>query len=348
MGALKHTPLFAAETAEGAKMAPVRGWSLPACYPGGALGEYRHTRSGCSLFDLSHLGKYRVAGANAAAVLDRALTVPCAALEVGECRYGFSLNEQGGVLGELFVHRMAEEDFFVTADAGSLPFLRSETPEVQDLSASLAVLALCGAAAGRLLRELAEETAELPGGGRHTMLALDDFRSITSRVTFAGLPEYRFFCRADVAPELWEFFLDSPGIRPAGATAREMLRIEAGLPAFPDELNSAHTPLDCGLELDWSRDFTGAAALRNAKPLRRLELVKVDGRRFPPPGAKVFAPSGEELGRVTSGAFSPEANAALAFCDLDAAFPAPAGASLTVKSAAETLVGIVAAPPELH
>ena len=345
MGALKHTPLFAAETADGAKMAPVRNWSLPAYYPGGALAEYRHTRNGCSLFDLSHLDKFRIAGADAAAVLERALTVPCAALETGECRHGFALNEQGGVVGELFVHRMAEEDFFVTASAGSLPFLESGTSEVQDLSASLAVIALCGPGAEKILRALGEETVVLPGENRHTMLALDDFRSIASRITFSGLPEYRFFCRADVAAELREFFLESPGIRPAGATAREMLRIGAGVPAFPDELDLAHTPPDCGLELDCSREFTGAAALRNEKPCRQLQLVKFDGRRFPPPGAKVFASSGEELGRVTSGAFSPEANAALAFCDLDAAFPAPAGAVLTVKSAAETFKGVVTAPP---
>ena len=338
MGALKHTPLFDAETAEGAKLVPVRGWSLPAYYPGGALGEYRHTGSACSLFDLSHLGKFRVAGANAAAVLDRALTVPCAALEVGECRYGFALNEQGGVLGELFVHRMAEEDFFVTASAGSLPFLDAGMLEVQDLSASLAVLALCGPGAEPTLRELVEETVVLPECGRHTMLALDDFRSITSRMTFAGLPEYRFFCRANVAPELREFFLESSGIRPAGMTAREMLRIEAGVPAFPDELDPAHTPLECGLD-----GFGGPR-----EPRRQLKFVKFDGRRFAPPGAKVFAPSGEEVGRVTSGAFSPAANAALAFCDLDAAFPAPAGTVLTVKNAAETLTCVVVTPPQRH
>ena len=212
--------------------------------------------------------------------------------------------------------------------------------------AALAVLALCGPKAESTLRELVEETVVLPECGRHTMLALDDFRSITSRIAFAGLPEYRFFCRADAAPELREFFLELPAIRPAGMTARETLRIEAGVPAFPDELDPAHTPLDCGLEIDLSRDFTGAAALRNAKVLRQLKLVKFDGRRFAPPGAKVFARSGEELGRVTSGAFSPEANAAFSFCDLDAAFPAPEGTILTVKNATETLTGVVAAPPE--
>ena len=107
----------------------------------------------------------------------------------------------------------------------------------------------------------------------------------------------------------------------------------------------AHTPPDCGLELDCSHDFTGAAALRSGNPRRQLKLVKFDGRRFPPPGAKVFASSGGEIGRVTSGAFSPGTEAALAFCDLDAAFPAPEGTVLTAKSGAETLTGVVSAPP---
>ena len=173
MGALKHTPLFAAETAEGAKMVPVRGWSLPAFYPGGALGEHKHTRTGCSLFDLSHLDKLRVAGTDAAAALERALTVPCRALEAGECRYGFLLADDGGVLGELFVHRMAEEDLFVTADAGAdgiFPVLKERLPktvELQDLSASLAVLALTGPKAEALLADLVEENVDLPAAGRH-------------------------------------------------------------------------------------------------------------------------------------------------------------------------------------
>ena len=83
MGALKHTPLFDAESAEGAKLAPVRGWSLPAYYPGGALGEYRHTRSGCSLFDLSPLGKYRVAGSGAAAALEPIIIIVMALIVIG-------------------------------------------------------------------------------------------------------------------------------------------------------------------------------------------------------------------------------------------------------------------------
>ena len=350
MGALKHTPLFAAETAEGARMVPVRGWSLPAFYPGGALGEHRHTRAGCSLFDLSHLDKLRVAGTGAAAALERALTIRCSALEPGECRYGFLLADDGGVLGELFVHRMAEEDLFVTADAGAdgiLPVLKArlpETAELQDLSASLAVLAITGPKTEALLAGLVEEDVELPAENRHTMLALDDFRCITSRISFAGEPEYRFFCRADAAEELREFFLESPSLRPAGRAARESLRIERGIPAFPGELNPAHTPLDCGVECDLAREFTGAAALRSRKPLRQLKFVKFDGRRAAPPGAKVFAPSGEEIGRVTGGAFCPAAGAAFSFCDLDAEFPAPAGTVLTAGSAAEKLTGVVTAP----
>lgn len=316
---------------------------MPAYYPGGALGEHRHTRSGCSLFDLSHLGKYRIAGTGAVSALDRALTVPCAALETGECRCGFALNETGGVLGDVLVLRMADEDFFIVSAADLAPVWRErlpETLEVQDLSEPLAMLALCGPEAERTLRELVEETAARPGAYRHTMLALDDFRCITARVVFAGETEYRFFCRADAAPELWDFLLEAPGIRPAGMAARHSLRIEAGVPAFPDELNPAHTPLDCGLDIDLSRDFVGAAALRNAKPRRQLKLVKFAGRSAPLPGAAVAAPSGETVGRVTGGAFCPSAGAALAFCDLDAAFPAPEGAAVTSGA----LSGVVTAP----
>lgn len=344
MGALKHTPLFAAETAEGAKMVPVRGWSLPAYYPGGALGEYRHTRSGCSLFDLSHPEKFRIAGTGAAAALDREFAAPCSGTEIGGCRYDLVLDADGGIVGEAFVHRMAEEDFFVTAEAagaGMLPLLGKRLPEaleLQDLSASLAVLALCGPESERTLRELVEETVVLPGADRHTMLALDDFRCIASRINFAGVPEYRFFCRADAAEELREFFLESSGIRPAGMTAREMLRIEAGVPAFPSELNMAHTPLECGLD-----GFGGPR-----EPRRQLKFVKFAGRRAAPPNSVVLSASGDEVGRVTSGALSPAAEAAFAFCDLDAAFPAPAGTVLTVKNAAETLTCVVVTPPQRH
>ena len=120
MSALKNTPLVEYHIELGAKMVPFAGWNMPVQYPEGIIAEHRHTRKYCSVFDICHMGEFRIAGPKAVAVMDGILARPSADLAVGSCRYNLLLDDDGGVLDDLIVYRMAEDDLMLVVNAGNI------------------------------------------------------------------------------------------------------------------------------------------------------------------------------------------------------------------------------------
>ena len=356
MGALKNTPLVEEHVVLGAKMVPFAGWNMPVQYPGGILAEHRHTRTQCSIFDISHMGEFRIAGAGAASALDRALARASSDLKIGSCRYNLLLNEAGGVLDDLIVYRMAEEDFFLVVNAGNIASDFStlqkrlpETAEAQNLSDDLAKFDLQGPKAAAVLEKLGLEVSKLPGYYKHCMAEVGGVRCILSRTGYTGELGFELYFRAEAAPELWELFLSTSPVKPAGLGARDTLRLEMGYALYGHELDDKRTPFDCGLgalvKLDDGRDFVGRSALAATSPSRQLRPVLLDSRRAARAGAKVFDASGAEVGRVTSGAFSPTLNTAVALCDLDAGIAAPEGTKLQLETGSATTAGTVVSAP---
>ena len=356
MSALKNTPLVEAHIALGAKMVPFAGWNMPVQYPGGILAEHRHTRTECSIFDISHMGEFRAAGAGAAAALDRALARPSSDLKIGSCRYNLLLDEAGGVLDDLIVYRMEEEDFFLVVNAGNIASdfsaLQTRLPEsleLQNFSDDLAKFDVQGPKSAAVLEKLGLAPSELPGYYKHRMAEVGGVRCILSRTGYTGELGFELYFRAEAAPELWELFLSISPVRPAGLGARDTLRLEMGYALYGHELDAKRTPLDCGLgallKLDDDRDFVGKTALLAGKPARQLRAVRLDSRRAARAGAKVFDASGLEVGRVTSGAFCPTLGAAAALCDLDASFAAPCGTELKLETGPVTTAGTVVTAP---
>ena len=102
----------------GAKMAEFAGWNMPIQYPTGIIAEHTHTRQQAGLFDICHMGEFLLDGKGAAEALARAVTVNIATLKPGRCRYGFLLNEKGGILDDLIVYRLGDERFMIVVNAG--------------------------------------------------------------------------------------------------------------------------------------------------------------------------------------------------------------------------------------
>ncbi len=356
MDALKNTPLVEEHMALGAKMVPFSGWNMPVQYPGGILSEHHHTRNKCSLFDISHMGEFRVAGAGAAAALDGALLRPSGDLRIGACRYNLLLNENGGVLDDLIVYRMEEEDFFLVVNAGNIATdaaaLRGRLPETlefQDLSPELAKLDLQGPESARVLAAAGLKPEELPGYYRHCMAEIDGVRCILSRTGYTGELGFELYFRAEHAVRLWRLLLGIAPVRPAGLGARDTLRLEMGYALYGHELDDRRTPFDCGLggffKPEEDRSFVGRGALLAAVPARQLRAVRLNGRRAARAGARVFSADGTEIGRVTSGAFCPTLGAAAALCDLEATAAVPEGTPLLLETGSVQSPGTVTAVP---
>lgn len=340
MSSLLTTPLHAWHVANGAKMVPFAGWSMPVQYSG-ILEEHRHTRTFASLFDICHMGEFLLEGAGATEALSRVVTHDLQTLAPGRCRYGFLLNERGGVLDDFIVYRLAEEEYMIVVNAAcaesdfswiaerlpsKLRFLNQsqETAKI-DLQGPTSFAALSNAIPGNW--------ADLKYFGFKEIL-VDDIPLLVSRTGYTGELGYELYLPRDKAAWLWEKLLESPGVQPAGLGARDTLRLEIGLPLYGQELDEEHTPVEAGYGgmITSTVPFVGKAALDIVR--ERLIGLRIEGRRSARQHDEVYL--GEtKVGKVTSGSIAPSLGCcvALAYVRADMADVA----SFTIKGARTSL-----------
>ena len=326
---LQETPLAAEHVALGAKMVPFAGWNMPVQYTEGILAEHHHTRKEVSLFDICHMGEFRLKGADSAARLDHALARSVTDQAVGVCRYNFLLNEQGGIIDDLIVYRIADTEFFIVVNAArreidfeTLSARLGSGLEFTDESDRTAKLDLQGPGSAAVLAKLGLAPETLPKYYHFTTVKLFGMDMLLSRTGYTGELGFELYFDASRAIEVWRGLLADPVVKPAGLGARDTLRLEMGYPLYGHELNERITPVEAGfgpmLKLEnTSRDFVGSQALRNGKPEKLLIGLKLEGRRAARAGMTVLS-GGQPVGTVTSGAFAPSLNCAVAMALIDA------------------------------
>ena len=327
---LLETPLAAEHVALGAKMVPFAGWNMPVQYTEGILAEHHHTRKEVSLFDICHMGEFRLKGTDSAAKLDHALARSVRDQAVGVCRYNFLLNEQGGIIDDLIVYRISETEFFIVVNAArreidfkTLSERLGSGLEFTDESDRTAKLDLQGPGSAAVLAKLGLDSENLPKYYHFAPVKLFGMDMLLSRTGYTGELGFELYFDASRAVEVWRGLLADPAVKPAGLGARDTLRLEMGYPLYGHELNEQITPVEAGfgamLKLEnTDRDFVGSQALRNGKPEKLLVGLKLEGRRAARAGMTVLA-DGQPVGTVTSGAFAPSLNCAVAMALIDAA-----------------------------
>jgi aminomethyltransferase len=319
----QHTPLHAEHETLGATFTDFAGWRMPLRYSGD-LAEHHAVRTAAGLFDLSHMGEIRVVGPDAAQALDRALVVDASAIGVGRARYTVLCAPDGGILDDLIVYRLAEQEYLVVANAANAPLVAAELTEraagdhaaVVDATAEFALIAVQGPAAAAILAPLC--SADLPALRYYASLTatVADSPVLLARTGYTGEEGFELFAAPDAAPALWEALLEAgrgDGLLPAGLACRDTLRLEAGMPLHGHELHAGVTPFHAGLgrvvNVDKPGDFVGRAALAavaESGPAQVLVGLLGDSRRSPRHGHPVLDPeTGATLGAVTSGAPSP-------------------------------------------
>lgn len=324
---LLETPLSAEHVALGAKMVPFAGWNMPVQYPGGILAEHKHTREAVSLFDICHMGEFRLKGSGAAQALDAALARSVADQKIGVCRYNFLLNERGGVIDDLIVYRMGEEDFFLVVNAARIARdfaeLQARMPSgiaLANESDKIAKLDLQGPLATRVFNALS--IYDLPKYYRWNFVRIDSIDCLVSRTGYTGELGYEIYFDARNASKIWNLLLGFDQVKPAGLGARDTLRLEMAYPLYGHEMDEETTPIEAGfggmLKLDSSkRSFVGSDALRAAPPKKHLIGLQFDGRRAAQAGAPLLL-DGREVGRITSGTFAPSLGCAVALAYVNA------------------------------
>ena len=327
------SPLHDEHVALGAALTSFAGWQMPLRYTSD-LAEHVAVRTAAGLFDLSHMGEIRISGPDAAAFLDHALVGNLSALRFQGARYTMICANDGGVIDDLIVYRDTPDALLIVANASNhevvLAALRERTDgfdvAVEDRSPQTALIAVQGPRALEIVHatEGLEETGGDIGASKYYACLPATFAGepvLVARTGYTGEDGFEFFLDAPLAPALWRAFLAAGadfGLVPAGLSARDSLRLEAGMPLYGNELDRTTTPHDAGLGRVVKLDkvaadgsplpFVGRAALEArdaASPTRTLVGLEGLGRRAARHGYPVTTAEGVPVGVVTSGAPSP-------------------------------------------
>src|SRR6266704_4925156 len=330
----RQTPLHAVHARLGATMTSFAGWQMPLRYAS-ETAEHLAVRRAAGLFDLSHMGEIAVGGPEAGAALDYALVGSLSALRPGRARYTMICAEDGGVLDDLVVYRLDEDEFLVIANAANTDVVFEDVRDrsaghdarVTDATGDYALVAIQGPAAAGILAPLAGGL-DL-GAIRYyagTFGEVAGHRAWVARTGYTGEDGFEVFCRPEDAVPIWEALASDgagAGLVPAGLAARDTLRLAAGMPLYGNELGPDVTPFEAGLgrvvKFDKPGEFVGRAALAEraqAAPRRVLAGLAGQSRRVPRHGYRVLW-DGQACGSVTSGAPSPTLGRPIALAYLD-------------------------------
>lgn len=330
MNAYKKTVLYDAHLELGAKFVPFSGWEMPVNYSTGIIAEHFHTREHVSLFDICHMGEFRLKGKNAASSLDKIVARTVIDQKSGLCRYNFLLNEKGTVVDDIIVYRIADDEFFIVVNAGTkdgdFEWIKehlSAGDEFIDESDFTAKLDLQGPESAHILAKTGLSLDILPDYYKFINAKIAGVSSLISRTGYTGELGYEIYIHTDDALKVWEALLSDEQVKPAGLGARDTLRLEMAYPLYGHELNDKTTPIEAGfgriLDTASERNFIGRDALRNSQPSKKLVGIELEGRRAVKEGAEIFF-EGKQIGYVSSGSYSPSLGKAIALGFIDSDF----------------------------
>ncbi len=355
--ALKRTPFHAFHAAAGAKLVDFAGFEMPLRYTGDVR-EHQLVRHGVGVFDISHMGEFDVRGPGAVGFLARALANDATTMAVGQAMYTTMCRPDGGIVDDLYVYRSADH-FMLVVNASNiakdLAWLRQSCPEdvqLTDRSDDTALLAVQGPRAAEVLRGHVPDDALAMPSNRFVAGPLFGVPAVIARTGYTGEDGFELYFRAADAARVWEALMAAgrpAGIEPIGLGARDTLRLEMAYMLYGNDIDDTTSPLEAGL--GWTvklarGDFAGRDALLRQKERglsRRLVGLAAEGRRVPRHGMTVHA--GErEVGRVTSGAFSPSLERAIALAYVEAGVAA-VGTGLEVAAGSSRIATRVVQRP---
>ena len=326
------TPLYQTHVDAGARMVDFAGWSMPVMYTS-IIDEHNWTRNHIGMFDVSHMGRLEIVGETAAESLEYLCTRDMVDLDPGHTRYCLMCNQQGGILDDLMVSRLADDKFYVVCNAGNRTKIIAHIENylkpgatMTDLTLQTAMLAMQGPQAVELISQL------LPGPlsqlARRCVYVdqLMGIEFIAFRGGYTGEDGYEVVFPANVATLAWQQLhsLNIDGnsvVKPIGLGARDTLRLEAALPLYGHELSENIDPLTAGLDfaVSFEHDFIGKEtllAIKAAGPAKTRVGLKLQTRRAARQGFGIFNED-RKVGEITSGGFSPTLNTSIAMGYID-------------------------------
>ena len=321
-------------------MAPFGGWDMPIQYEG-ILAEHEQTRKRASIFDICHMGEFEIRGPSAEKDLERLLTQNVAAIKPGQAKYGYLLQDDGGVIDDLTCYRLGPDYFYLVVNAGTRP------GDAEWIRGHLSP--------GTIFRDVSDETAKLDIQGPTSREEIEKVigtklpdlkyffstefemlgtKCLLSRTGYTGEWGYEIYFPWAEALRFWEKFTAGGAIKPGGLGARDTLRLEVAYPLYGHELGTDRSPIAAsrGMFVDLNKDFIGKAACARDKAQgcpQYLCGLQLESKRAARAHDVLFA-GGQSVGEVTSGSLAPSLGVAVALAYLRADLCAP-GTALEVE-----------------
>ncbi len=326
MSELKRTALFDQHVKLGAKNIGFCGWEMPVQYEG-ILKEHEACRNGVAIFDTSHMGEFFFEGDLLFSGINEATTVDVLKLPIGKCKYGFLLNENGGVIDDLIIYKADENRlmFVVNASRIDIDFKtidsRLESGILVDSSNETSKLDVQGPKAKEILQEFIPFDLDELGFFSFKESEIMGSFALVSRTGYTGELGYELYVDNKIAPKLWDALVEK-GAVPAGLGARDVLRLEMGYSLYGQELDEQTTPIEAGVGffVKYDKDFVGKDALLKQKedgaPRKSIPFT-TNSKRAPRHGMDIEQ-NGQKIGVVTSGTFSPCVQSGIGIASVDA------------------------------
>lgn len=307
---MAQSPLYGEHVRLGARFVDFAGWEMPVQYES-VLEEHEAVRTAAGIFDVSHLGRFRVEGSGSTELLRSLLCNDIASIEPGRAQYTMALNESGGVEDDIIVWRWEDERYWVIPNGANDDRIRASflaaggtTTAIQDLREDTVLIAVQGPDA---LAAIESVLGNRPGRFRLFETEFTGYPVWVAGTGYTGERGGEIGAPAAAAAELFGAFLEA-GVTPAGLGSRDTLRLEMGYPLWGQDLDNETTPLEADLEwvVNWDHDFVGKPALQAQKDggvSKQLIGFVMEGRQIARHGYPLRA--GRSTGTVTSGNFSP-------------------------------------------
>jgi aminomethyltransferase len=323
---MKNTALSQLHESLGAKMVPFAGFNMPVQYEGVTV-EHETVRNGVGVFDVSHMGEFLVTGPDALDLIQRVTTNDAATLTVGKAQYSCLPNGKGGIVDDLIVYRMKEEQYLIVVNASNIEkdwnwivSHNTKNVEMKNLSDGYSLLAIQGPKAVEAMQALT--TVDL-AAIKYYHFEVGPFAGIEnviiSATGYTGSGGFEIYCKNEEVRQVWDKVFEAGaafGIKPIGLAARDTLRLEMGFCLYGNDIDDTTSPIEAGLGwiTKFTKEFTDSALLKAQKEngvTRKLVGFEMIDRGIPRHDYLIVDAAGNEIGKVTSGTQGPSVKKAI-------------------------------------
>jgi aminomethyltransferase len=317
---MKNTALTHIHESLGAKLVPFAGYNMPVQYEGVTV-EHETVRNGVGVFDVSHMGEFLLTGPNALALIQKVTSNDASTLTIGRAQYSCLPNNQGGIVDDLIVYKIKEEQYLLVVNASNIDkdwdWISSHNDsgvEMKNISEDYSLLAIQGPKAVEAMQSLTSiDLSEI----KYYHFEVADFAGIEhviiSATGYTGSGGFEIYCKNSEVEQIWNKVLEagaSFGIKPIGLAARDTLRLEMGFCLYGNDINDTTSPLEAGLGwiTKFTKEFTNSENLKKQKEegvTKKLVGFELLERGIPRHDYEIVDADGNNIGIVTSGTMAP-------------------------------------------